>query len=81
MPLGGALISAAAKARRQFAMPCEFGRIALMGDRSDRRSKAVQCLRNLASIREYRSMVRNALLQRRRQLLPVAIVWSRVGWP
>lgn len=43
MLLGGALIYATTKARRQFAMRCGFVRIAPMGDGSDRCSKAVQC--------------------------------------
>ena len=43
MLLGGVSLHAAAKAQRQFAMPCSFVRIAPMGDGGTSCSVAAQC--------------------------------------
>jgi hypothetical protein len=51
MLLGGASMHAAAKARRQFAMPCGFARIATMGDGDARCSMAVHCPQKYADRR------------------------------
>jgi hypothetical protein len=63
--LGGASMRVAAKARRQFAMPCGFARIATMGDGDASCSMAVRCPQNMRTLGENRFMVQNALLERR----------------
>jgi hypothetical protein len=65
MLLGGASMQAAAKAGRQFAMPCGLVRIATMGDADARCSMAVHCLRNVPIVGEYRFVVQNSLMERR----------------